>query len=119
MNLMAVLEACGKVVPIVQASSELQHTLVFVIERPEVRSETKEMFGHFSSGDLAQKLAEELKNMEAKENENDESKHKQMRLAIKLIKKGTLKVEVLNDHQHKRFFRYYELAKYLRGGGWR
>jgi len=119
MNLMAVLETCGKVAPTVKASSELQHTLVFVIEGPEARSEAKQLVGHLSGGDLAQKLKGELKNMEAKEVESDESKYKQMRLALNLIKKGTLKVEVLDDLQHKRFSRYCELSKYLRGGGWR
>lgn len=121
-----VLEVSGKVAPTAEASSKLQHTLAFVNEKSDVRTKMKQMVGQLSGVELAQKLEDELKNVEAedgkkegrkpKEIKDDKAKRQRMQQAIDLIREGTLKVEVLDDIQYKRFMRNYELAKQLVDG---
>ena len=121
-----VLEESGKVAPTAEASSKLQHTLAFVNEKSDVRTKMKHMVGYLSCVDLAQKLEDELKNVEAedgkkegrksKEMKDDKAKRQRMLQAIDLIRQGKLKVKVLDDIQYKRFMRNYELVKQLVDG---
>jgi hypothetical protein len=109
LTFLTVLKECGKVAPTAEASPELQHTLAFLIMRPDARAKTVQEIGSLSGESLAAQL-------EVAVSKVDELKRKRMHLAIDLIKKGKLKVVILDDDQYNRFSRYREQAKYVLGG---
>jgi hypothetical protein len=110
LTFLAVLKECVKVAPTAEAS-ELQHTLAFLIMRPDARAKTVQEIGSLSAESLAAQLEDTVSKV-------GELKRKRMRLAVDLIKEGKLKVVILDDDQYNRFSRYREQAKHLLGSSW-
>jgi hypothetical protein len=113
LNFLTFLEECSKVAPTANASSELHHTIAFVIMRPDARAETVQEIGSLSIEKLVEELEVALEKWKAPEGKMGQLKEKSMRLAIDMIKEGTLKVVILNDDQYNRFSRYRDLAKHF------
>lgn len=133
---------CAKIAPTVSSSLDLQHTLVGIMMQPAARAASVQAIGSLSHESLVAKLEEALVNRDLnrakKQQQRDADKmvvssgkaasqakkHAQEarraaqrasreRLAVELVKTGKLKVVILDDAQHTRFFRYRELVKHL------